>query len=116
MFFSVVVAYAIGAVWYSPKVFLMPWLEMTGVKEKDMQKNGMKAMLYNLPITIGIAMYISGWYTFVGLDSVWYGLALGLDLGTFVCLFIGMNYLYEWRPFSLFAITAGYTLLTSMLM
>ena len=112
VFFCVVVAYVLGFVWYNPKTFGTAWMNMVGLNMKDAEKNGAKAMLWNLPITIVIALYVAGYYTFMGVDSLWYAVGGALDLGVFVCLFIGMHYLYEMRPMKLFLITAGYTLVS----
>lgn len=73
-------------------------------------------MLLNLPITLLIALYVAGFYTFFGIDSVLYSMGIGVDLAVFVCLFTAMQYLYEQRPMNLFLINAGYTIVTLMLM
>jgi len=51
-------------------------MKEVGLKMKDAEENGARAMLINLPITILIAMYVAGTYTFIGADSTLYGVGM----------------------------------------
>jgi hypothetical protein len=107
-------AFPIGFLWYGP-LFGKPWMTLTGItKEKASQANmGMiygSALVLNLIIATSLAMFIGG--------GDWtFGLFAGFMSGfTFVAMAFGVVYLFESRPFRLWAINAGYQTITFTVM
>jgi hypothetical protein len=101
------IGFVIGGLWYGP-LFGKAWMRATGVTEAQVRAQN-KAKTYggvfvlNLIAAASLAM-------FLGPSPTWqFGLIAGLLTGlTFVSVAIGVTYLFESRPFSLFAINAGY--------
>jgi len=103
---AALVPFAIGAVWYGP-LFSKPWMALTGLSKDSPGQNSMAltfgtTALLNLVIATSLAMFIGG--------GDWtFGLFAGFMSGfTFVAMAFGITYLFESRPFKLWAINAGY--------
>ena len=99
--------FLIGGLWYGP-LFGKAWMRASGITEEQVRAQN-KAKTYggvfalNLIAAASLAM-------FIGPTGNWqFGLIAGLLTGlTFISTAIGVTYLFESRPFSLFAINAGY--------
>jgi len=113
-----VVAYAIGALWYSPVLFGNKWMALMGLKKESMPKEGMGksyaagfvatlVMSYVLALFI-LATEMAGWTggAFVGF-WVWLGFVATVTFGSI---------LWENKPFSLFALNNGHYLVVFMVM
>lgn len=112
----VVLRMAVGALWYSPPVFLKPWMKMSGVSPKQMQAGMLKALVSDLLLSLLMA--------FVLLHAIRYALGpLSRDLGqglavaffNWAGLVLPVQWgivTYEHKPFKYFAIVSGYQLLT----
>jgi hypothetical protein len=107
----------VGALWYSPVLFLRSWQRFTGVSDETM-RGGMAK---------GMATWILGalLMTFVLSHAVYYagahGMAAGAAVGFFNWLgFILVVQLDDWaaakRPFGLLAINAGANLVSLLIM
>jgi len=99
----------LGALWYSPALFAKPWIAIVGRKEGEKPKGlvaGMIGSLIGDLILTFVLAHVIGWS---GADSF----ALGAFVG-FICwlgFVVGPLYpqsVYEGRPFTYFAINAGY--------
>jgi hypothetical protein len=97
----------LGAIWYGP-LFSKAFLRLTGITEAQARaQNKAKTFggffVLNLIAAASLAM-------FIGPTGTWqFGLIAGLLTGlTFISVALGVTYLFESRPFSLFAINAGY--------
>ena len=99
-------AFPLGYLWYGP-LFQKAWMALTGItKDSAGQVNMAKiygtALVLNLIIATSLAMFIGGG------DWV-FGLFAGFMSGfTFVAMAFAITYLFESRPFKLWAINAGY--------
>ena|SRR5581483_905999 len=115
----VVIRMAVGALWYSPVLFLKPWLRMSGVSDAQMKQGFAKALISDVVLSLIMA--------FVLLHAIRYALPTSRDVG--LGLAVGFaNWLgfivpvqwgsltYEKRPFGYFAINAGYQLVTILAM
>jgi hypothetical protein len=103
--------FALGALWYSPVLFSKRWisdlkLDVNDPKMKEgvgMTFGGSFVLMFVSCLAIAILaarMDLWGWMS---------GLKLGAICGVcFNAAGIGINYLYEKRPISLFLINAGY--------
>lgn len=99
----------IGAVWYSPMLFSKPWMKLTG--KTDMNTNG-AGMGYGLA---AVASLVIAWAldrVVLYKDATTFG--SGVEIG--LMLAIGLvataqaaNYVFEGRPWKLWAINVGYS-------
>ncbi len=101
------VGFPLGALWYGP-LWGKPWMAATGISKEharaaNMPKIYAATLLLNLLIAASLAMFIGEKSTLAA------GLFAGFMAGfTFVATAIGITYLFEFRPFRLWAINAGY--------
>lgn len=101
-------AFVLGGLWYSPLMFLNPWLKATGRTMDDAQ-SGHPAMIYGLAFILSvIAAAVFAW--FLGPEpelkrSLTHGALVGLAL---VSTSFGINYLFAGRKWTLFLIDGGY--------
>ncbi len=112
---AAVATFAVGALWYGP-LLGKPWMQLTGMTEE-------KARSANMGRTFGLAFVLQlltafALAMFIGPDA---GLSFGLFAGfmagaLFVATGMGVVYLFEQRPFSLWGIDAGYQILAFTLM
>jgi hypothetical protein len=105
---ATIASFAVGAVWYSPLLFVKPWQRETGVTEE-------KARNSSMALTMGGAFALTFLMTlvfalFLGQDpGVGFGAAAGFAAGLFwVAASVGVNYLFEGRSLKLFLINGGY--------
>jgi hypothetical protein len=115
----VVIRLVVGALWYSPPLFLKPWLKMTGVTPKQMSQGFVKNVTTDLVLALVMA--------FVLLHAIRYAMPGSKDLGLGLVVAF-LNWLglvmpvqlattnYEKKPFKYFLITGGYQLVTILAM
>jgi hypothetical protein len=48
IFLATVVGFAVAALWYSPILFVKPWMKSIGMTEKDMKKDAKNGMMRKL--------------------------------------------------------------------
>jgi hypothetical protein len=114
---SVIANFVIGGIWYSPLLFVKPWLKMSGVDKQVFDAGLPKALLGDLFSAIAIALVLNQVMRWSGV--------IGLGSGLLVSVFIWVGFVvsvlitqvtYERRPFAFFAISAGYRFVTLMAM
>jgi hypothetical protein len=112
IFVSAIMQWLLGAIWYSPALFAKPWMAMVGIQKGADNKKTMIAgmimsfigslvtsfILVHLVLWSGASTYGSG--AFIGFIA-WAG---------FIAAPLVASYIYENRPFKLFAINTGYWL------
>lgn len=121
---SGVVAYmVIGFAWYSPMLFVQPWMKMNGlphkhVSKQDMQRGMMKALAVSLACsivmstTLGIVLQLApAFATLTGALALTGLLWLGTVFATFAT-----SYAYLQKPFTLLLIDTGYPLVGMLAM
>ena len=113
---AIVFNQVLGAAWYS--TFAKPWMAEVGLTDEGME--AMKgtprqwypyvvAMVLALVFTLGLALLAQG----LDVDTFGEGLGLGLLAAVgFVLTSNGINYAFEGRSLRLFAINAGYPLIS----
>ncbi len=112
---AAIVGFPLGALWYGP-LFGKPWMAATAItKERAQQANRAKIYCLTLLLNIVIATSLT---MFIGSESnLQDGLFAGFMAGfTYVAAAFGITYLFEFRPFKLWAINAGYQVLVFSLM
>lgn len=119
-FLAVVVSalsmFLIGGLWYSPKLFGNAWLKEMGKDKSFLETGNMKiifggAFLLALIMAFNLAGFVSGY------ESWTWGLIGGVLAGFgWVAMSIGIIYLFERRSFKMFAINAGYIVVSFIIM
>jgi hypothetical protein len=102
---------ALGALWYSPVLFLKPWMRMTGIGEQQM-KQGMGAKIAgDIVGSLLMALVLAHMVAWAGAMDAVVGMFVGFLcwLG-FVAVATIHTVTYEKRPFNLFALHNGYNL------
>ena len=114
---AVVANFAIGGLWYSPALFVHPWMRMAGVDLKVFQAGFGRAIAVDVVSSIVIAMVLAVCLHVGGGHSLVSGLhaAFLLWLGFNATILIA-SVTYEHRPFAFFAINAGYRLVSMLAM
>lgn len=101
-------AFLLGGLWYSPALFLKPWMAGSGVTEADMQK-GHPAVVYGLSLVWALLGAIV-FAMFLG-PAPAPGFAVGVGFLTgfiWVAGSFGINYQFERRPLKLWLVNGGY--------
>ena len=120
-FFPILVAaiakMAIGALWYSPALFLRPWFNLSGVTEKQMKEGMAKALAVEFVGSLLMAFVLVHAIRYAGASTVSQGMAVGSFswLGFVAVVTIG-NVTYERKPFKLFLLINGYLLISLLVM
>jgi hypothetical protein len=100
--------FALGAVWYSPALFVKPWAKAAGL-EIDYEKRGNFAMILGTSFVLTLIMAANLAFFVAGIDSVvtvvTYALAAGLG---WAALSLWVISLFERRPFAWVLINGGY--------
>ena len=114
---AVVSNFVIGGVWYSPALFINPWLEMSGVAKSDFDSGLPKALIGDLFSSIAMALALDQVLRSMGTVDLGHGLfvAFLMWLGFVAATLLG-SVTYEHRPVKYFAINAGYCLVTMVTM
>jgi hypothetical protein len=109
--------FVIGALWYSPALFIKPWLEMSGVKKSEFDAGLPKALVGDLISSAAMALvldHIIHWSNAVSLAQGLF-LAFCIWLGFIAAVLLG-SVTYGHKPLKFLAINALYRLVTVMLM
>jgi hypothetical protein len=125
---TAVAGFLVGAVWYSPILFLKPWLASEGLTKEHMQNNGLlyqiQIQLYSFVAHAAMAAVLAVLFDIIEVGSLEVAVSLGL-LITFGFVvtgrFIDMVYTtkgkhFERQPQMKFLISSGYYLATIAVM
>ena len=109
---SALIQWFLGALWYSPALFARPWMSMVFVRKDSSKKNsmilGMIASFIGSLVTSLMTAHVVIWS---GASSYPAGMLIGFILWLgFIAAPLAASYIYEGRPFNLFAINSGYWL------
>jgi len=114
---AVVVSFVIGGVWYSPALFVKPWIAGAGVDKAAFDKGLPRALIVDLVASLIMA--------FVLVHAIRYAGAVSLGAGLFVTFWNWLGFVvavlvgqvtHEHKPVSFFAINAGYRFVAMMAM
>ncbi|RZQ52450.1 DUF1761 domain-containing protein [Pseudoalteromonas phenolica] len=101
-------SFMLGGLWYSPVLFGKTWLEGCGLTELDLQNSDPK-LIYGLAFILSLlAAFVLA--LILGPDpnitqSITIGAAVGIGLASSS---LGISYIFEQRPLSLFLVNGGY--------
>jgi hypothetical protein len=115
LFVAAITSFAIGAVWYSPVLFSKIWQKSVGLSDEALGKVNM-ALIFGtsffliLMMNFGLAIILQGHASrdISMISGALYGFLIGLF---FISTSIGINMLYQRKPFVLWLIDAGYQML-----
>jgi hypothetical protein len=114
---SVVVSFVIGGLWYSPLLFVNAWLRISGVNKQVFDAGLPKALLGDLFSAVAIALALNQVIRWSGAAGVGGGILVALIVWVgFVATILLPQVTYEHRPFTFFAISAGYRLVVFLAM
>ena len=98
----------LGGIWYSPMLFAKPWQRAAGLSDEQL-KSGNMAMIFGLTFVLSLvaalvfAMFLGRNFGLVPATGA--GASAGL---CWVAASLGISYLFEHRPLSLWLINGGY--------
>lgn len=101
-------AFVLGGLWYSPALFAASWMRYAGLSETQI-RSGNRALIFGGAFVLSvIAAFVFA--MFLGpAPALGFALGAGSSAGLcWVAASLGINYLFERRPFKLFLINGGY--------
>jgi len=108
---------ALGALWYSPVLFLTPWMKMTGIGEQQMKQGMGGKIAGDIVGSLLMALVMAHMVAWAGAMDAVVGMAIGfLCWIGFVAVATIHTVTYEKRPFKLFALHNGYNLASLLAM
>jgi uncharacterized protein DUF1761 len=114
---AVLAKMALGAVWFSPPLFLKPWLAAAGVSEAEMKERMPKALAVDLVGAVIMAFVLVHAVKYAGAQGVAQGAAVGfLNWLGFIAVATLSGTIHEHRPFQLWLIGNGYQLVSLIVM
>jgi len=111
---SAFIAFFVGWMWYGP-LFGKAWMKLVKINEKEAKESMLGSIIGGLIATLIMATAVA--YLIWALEvTVWYfGLKVGLLAGIgFVATYAINDVIYEKKPFPLFLIKVGYSLVALM--
>lgn len=114
---AAVACFLVGGVWYSPILFLKPWMEGCKLTEAELNAGNMGkifggAFVLSLLMAANLAAFLADPKT----DMAW-GATAGFLAGFgWASLGLGVLYLFERRPLRLWLVNAGYLTVSFVLM
>lgn len=100
--------FALGAVWYSPALFVKPWAKAAGL-EIDYEKRGNFAAILGISFVLTLIMAANLAFFVAGVPDlgsvIFYAVAAGLG---WAALSLWVISLFERRPFAYVLINGGY--------
>lgn len=108
---------AIGAVWYSPMLFLPTWYRVSGVTEAEMKAGMTRAIAIDFVGSLIMAFVLLHAVKYAGAATAAQGMAVGFFnwLGFIAVVTIG-TVTYLRKPLQLFFVQNGYLLLSLLAM
>lgn len=109
--------FVIGGIWYSPLLFVKPWMKMAGVNASQMKAGMPRALIVDLFSSLIMAFVLLHAIRYAGASDLGQGLFITFWnwLGFVAVVLIG-SVTYERCPFKYFAINAGYRFVSMMAM
>lgn len=114
---AVIARMVLGAVWYSPPLFVKPWLAESGISEAEMRAGLPKALIFDLVGAIIMTFVLVHAVKYAGAQGVVQGAVVGFWnwLGFVAVTSLGQT-MHEHRPLKLWLIGNGYQLVALLVM
>ncbi len=108
VFSATVIAFLIGSLWYSKKVFGQAWMLEIGLTDESLTQANMPMIFGGTFVLLFVAA--TALALFMGSGSDWLiGLQAGLLIGIgWIATAYGVTYFFEQRSFRLYLINTGY--------
>jgi hypothetical protein len=108
---------ALGALWYSPVLFIKPWQRLTGITEERMKAGLGKALVADIIGSVVMAFVLAHFVRYAEATTALQGLVIGFFcwLG-FVSVATINTVTYERKPVALFLLNNGYLLISLLVM
>jgi hypothetical protein len=111
------VNFVLGGLWYSPLLFVKPWLAMSGVSKEAFDAGIAKGIVVEAISSLVMAFVMAMAIPATGAVGLATGLLIGLLLWLgFVATVLLGSITHEHKPFGYFAINAGYRLVAMLAM
>lgn len=116
VFVASIIAFLLGGLWYSPKLFGKLWMQDVGLTEESAAEGNSAVIFGGSFVLIFIAATLLAYL--LGSEGNWLlGLHTGFMIGIgWVATAYGVTYLFERRPMRLFFINAGYNVVLFAIM
>ena len=114
---AVLIKVIVGALWYSPLLFLKPWQQLTGVSDEAMKGGMAKGMATWIIGALLMAFVLAHAVFYAGAKDAGTGAAVGFaNWVGFILVVLLDDWAAAKRPFKLLAINAGSNLVALVLM
>ena len=114
---AVVSRMVLGALWYSPVLFLKKWMKLAGISEEQMKQGMGKKIAWDILGSVIMAFVMYHAIRYAEVKTAPLGVAIGfLNWLGFVAVAAVSAVTYEKRPLGLYLITTGYNLISMMIM
>ena len=106
----------VGMIWYSPLLFVKPWMRLSGIKKSGKQKGMAFSYIVMFIGTFVTAYVLAQVISFTGAFSFSEGMMIGFGvwLGFIAPTMLGIV-LWESKPWALYFINAGYYLVSLLI-
>jgi hypothetical protein len=102
----------LGALWYSPALFSKPWRAMVEIRPDAKKQSLMVGMIASFVGSLILSFMLVHVVIWAKADTLAHGAFVGLIAWIgFIAAPLAPSYIYEGRPFKLFAINTGYWLI-----
>lgn len=102
-------SFIVGGLWYSV-LFARVWQREAGVTDDQLKRGTTQVFVGSFLLAVVMAVVLAA---FIGGGGAAFGALAGLAAGAaWVAAALGVNYLFERRSLTLFAINAGYNIVT----
>lgn len=105
--------FVVGGLWYSV-LFAKTWQRASGVTDEQLRHGSARIFAGSFALALVMAVTLAA---FIGAEGIAFGVFAGGAAGVcWVAAAFGVNYLFERRSLRLFAINAGYNVVTFTVM
>ncbi|MCU1518225.1 MAG: hypothetical protein JWQ75_2946 [Pseudarthrobacter sp.] len=106
---AAVATFVVGGLWYSV-LFAKVWQREAGVTDQQLKSGTVRVFVGSFLLALVMAVVLAA---FIGDGGALFGTLAGLAAGVaWVAAALGINYLFERRSLTLFAINASYNVVT----
>ena len=114
---SAIAQWLLGAIWYSPALFAKPWMAMVGITHGQAKKSSMMlGMVASFIGSLVLSFILAHLVFWSGVATASWGALIGFIAWTgFIAAPLSATYIYEGRPFKLFAINTGFWLVALLM-
>src|SRR5579883_2986421 len=109
VFVAALSMFLVGGLWYSPILFAKRWMDANGFTDEQLNARGGTGRIYGGAFALALLCAANLAFFLGGADTTarW-GLAAGGLTAVWIVAALGIMYLFERKPVSLFFINGGY--------